>query len=172
VSHEHAKNALLRAAETSGLTDCFMHVRELGDFAVTYRVAGLLEDIRSLISAKSSLLTAMLDALTQANIEVVSPNFMNTRQLAAEQKILPTRTRPIAEESAPTMVEDVAFDKAEDAASVEKIRTALRDTEKELSALKSEGGSDSELEEKAIKRKQDLLVSLLKNATEKTKSEP
>lgn len=171
VPHEHVKKALLNAAETSGLSDCFVHVRELGDFAVTYRVAGLLEDIRSLISAKSSLLTAMLDALTRENIEVVSPNFMNTRQLAAEHKVLPARTRPRTQEAAPTLVEDVAFDKAEEAASVEKIREALREAENELSALKSEEGESSGAAEKAIKRKQDRLMSLLKKGQEKTKSE-
>lgn len=171
VSHQHAKNALLSAAESSGLTDCFVHVRELGDFAVTYRVAGLLEDIRSLISAKSSLLTAMLDALTREDIEVVSPNFMNTRQLAAEHRVLPARTRPNSQKAAPTLVEDVAFDKAEDAASVEKIREALRDTEKELAALKAEESGSTGATAKALKRKQNRLNTLLKEAQEKAKSE-
>ncbi|HKK22042.1 MAG TPA: mechanosensitive ion channel domain-containing protein, partial [Pseudohaliea sp.] len=54
-----AGEVLRSAAEGSGLTECFVHVRELGDFSVTYRVAGLLEDVKSLLSARSRLLEAM-----------------------------------------------------------------------------------------------------------------
>ncbi|MFK8042355.1 mechanosensitive ion channel domain-containing protein [Congregibacter sp.] len=171
VSHSHAKRALLAAAEAAGLTDCFVHVRELGDFAVTYRVAGLLEDIRSLISAKSSLLTAMLDALSDEGIEIVSPNFMTTRQLSANQKVLPAESGYRGMDDVETLAEDIAFDKAEDAASVEKIREALQETEDAIDDLNPDPQEDYESRKSALKRKQGRLEELLKRASARAKSE-
>lgn len=70
---------LRRAARESGLTDPFVHVRELGEYSIRYRVAGLLEKVGSLISARSRLREAKLDSLHAAEIEIVSPSFMNQR---------------------------------------------------------------------------------------------
>ena len=80
VHHGRVSEVLLAA-----LKDAFVQVRELGDFAVSYRVAGLLEDVQSLISARSDLRRAVLDALHAADIEIVSPSFMNTRALAEDR---------------------------------------------------------------------------------------
>ncbi len=55
VHHDRAMDVLLAAAAQAGLKDAFVHVRELGDFSISYRVAGLLEDVQSLISARSAL---------------------------------------------------------------------------------------------------------------------
>ncbi|EAQ96028.1 mechanosensitive ion channel family protein [Congregibacter litoralis] len=172
VPHHHVKKALLLAAESAGLTDCFVHVRELGDFAITYRVAGLLEDIRSLISAKSALLTAMLDALSDEGIEIVSPNFMNTRQLATEHKVLPRQRGTATVADIETLAEDIAFDKAEDAASAEKIREALRETELALEGLKAQrNGEDNDQQLHTLKRKQDRLEKLLAHALAQIKTD-
>ncbi|MEM9209810.1 MAG: mechanosensitive ion channel family protein, partial [Pseudomonadota bacterium] len=128
VSHSRATDVLCVAASNAGLKDNFAQVRELGDFAVTYRVAGLLEDVTSLISARSKLRAAMLDALHNDGIEVVSPNFMNTRALSENGKVMPSRTRRSTSSARPS-AEDLAFDKADEAASIEKIRTAIQQTE-------------------------------------------
>ncbi|MEJ2274148.1 MAG: mechanosensitive ion channel family protein [Woeseiaceae bacterium] len=69
VPHGRAAEVLRKAAANAELKDGFVQVRELGDFSVTYRVAGLLEDVTSLISARSRLRAAMLDALHAADIE-------------------------------------------------------------------------------------------------------
>jgi small conductance mechanosensitive channel len=171
VPQGRAKKALLEAATASGLTDCFVHVRTLGDFAVTYRVAGLLEDIRSLISARSALMSAMLDALTHHDIEVVSPNFMNTRALAPEQRILPVQSRQRRTDDIQILAEDIAFDKAEDAASAEKVREAIKETERALKDLKAEPGEDYEQESKSMKRKLGRLEELLKRAEAQIKAD-
>ena len=78
LARARVSDVMLQAALDAGLTDAFVHVRALGDFSVTYRVAGLLADVGSLISARSHPREHMLDALHGAGIEIVSPTFMNT----------------------------------------------------------------------------------------------
>jgi small-conductance mechanosensitive channel len=161
VPHTHATDILCDAAANADLKDGFVQVRELGDFAVTYRVAGLLEDVTSLISARSALRAAMLDALHTANIEIVSPNFMNTRSLEADRSFIPARSRKRAKKERPH-AEQIAFDKAEDAASVEKIRMAIEQTEADLKSLDEITGEVSPAEREALEEKKARLVEQLK----------
>lgn len=170
VSHNRAGEVLRAAAEKSGLKDCFVHVRELGDFSVTYRVAGLLEDIQSLISARSKLRMAMLDGLHEAGIEIVSPNFMNTRALTEGQKIIPrgSRARKDAEQ---VQAEDIAFDKAEDAASAEKLRLAIEKIDEELARMAETPDPASERKTERLLKKKEQLAIMLKSATEQMKTE-
>ena len=44
VHHTIVKQALKEAAEEAGLEDGFVIVKELGDFAIVYKVFGLLKD--------------------------------------------------------------------------------------------------------------------------------
>jgi len=65
-----------------------------------------------------------MDALHAGGVEIVSPNFMNTRALSADAVVIPKAFRRAAEiprESAP---EDLVFDKAEEAESLEHLRQA------------------------------------------------
>ncbi|MDH3512148.1 MAG: mechanosensitive ion channel family protein [Gammaproteobacteria bacterium] len=161
VAHTRAAAILCDAATNAGLKDGFAQVRELGDFSVTYRVAGLLEDVTSLISARSRLRAAMLDALHSANVEIVSPNFMNTRTLGERRRIIPTPSGKAAAKAQP-QVEHVAFDKAEDAASVEKIRIAIEQTEARLKALGEVAGDVDPAERSVLEEKKLRLIEQLK----------
>jgi small-conductance mechanosensitive channel len=131
ISNDRAADVLRGAAGKAGLKDGFVQVRSLGDFSVVYRVAGLLEDVESLISARSRLREAMLDALHAAGIEIVSPAFMNTRQVADGKMFIPESSRRAARPE-PPQAEKVAFDKAAEAASVEKIRKEIESIEAKL----------------------------------------
>lgn len=134
IHHRKVSEVLLAAAGETGLKDGFVHVRELGDFAVTYRVAGLLEDVQSLISARAQLRKAVLDALHAADIEIVSPNFMNTRPVGEGQRFIPAADRRRTPEEEPEkQVESIAFDIAEEAASLEELRKAIEAIDAELS---------------------------------------
>jgi small-conductance mechanosensitive channel len=140
-------------------------VRQLGDFSVSYRVAGLLQDVQSLISARSDLRRAVLDALHSAGIEIVSPNFMNTRTLAKEQRFVPApgqslRSGRVIE----TRAEKVAFDVAEQAASVEELRKAIELVEKELEALKQGDTPQNEALEARLEARKSWLEAELKAA--------
>ena len=137
VHHAQVADVLLGAAAEVGLRDAFVQIRKLGDFSVSYRIAGLLEDVQSLISARSDLRKAVLDALHGAGVEIVSPSFMNTRALAGERRILPeSRGAPPAPRAPESRAEEVAFDVAEEAASVEELRKALDVLESELKEWK------------------------------------
>jgi len=48
VNHTRVEELLRDAADTAGLTEPFVQVLDLGDFSVTYKVAGLLKEVKSL----------------------------------------------------------------------------------------------------------------------------
>jgi hypothetical protein len=112
---------------------------ELGDFSITYQAAGFLEEVKFLISAESKLRGCMLDALHEAGIEIVSPTFMNQRQLSADQRFIPRQkrsARSTPESSAEARPEERMFDKAELAESEAKLTQELEKAVGELEALK------------------------------------
>ncbi|NND30324.1 MAG: mechanosensitive ion channel [Myxococcales bacterium] len=136
VPREKIEKCLLDAAEHAGLTDPFVFVLELGDFSITYQAAGFLEEVKFLISAESKLRANMLDALHQAGIEIVSPTFMNQRQLKPEKIFIPEGSRAPKPKVAPAeepRPEDRMFDKAE-------LAEAAADAEVKLKAVVDEIG--------------------------------
>ncbi len=169
VPHTQAAEILRAAAATAGLKDGFVQVRELGDFSVIYRVAGLLEDVTSLISARSKLRVAMLDALHTAKIEIVSPNFMNTRVVSDDHRFIPKAS---TKKAAKVELESelIAFDKAEEAATVEKIRIAIEQTDAELEALDKAAGEVDPAERTALEEKKLRLIEQLKAGEEEIKA--
>ena len=141
VPRDKIEKCLIEAAENAGLTEPFVFVLELGDFSIIYQAAGFLEEVKYLISAESELRECMLDALHRAGIEVVSPTFMNQRQLAAGRVFIPdvrhaTPSRPYtADEAHP---EERMFDKAEQAETEAKAGHELNDVVEELDELKKQ----------------------------------
>jgi len=124
VDHDRVEELLVQAGGDAGLKDPFVLVKELGDFSVTYRAAGLLVEVKHLLTVRSRLRRAMLDRLHGAGIEIVSPNFMNQRVLDPARAIIPEPevvTTGTAAEKPAVAVEDLAFDKAEEAASLEQL---------------------------------------------------
>ena len=141
VPREKIEECLVQAAENAGLTEPFVFVLDLGDFSISYQAAGFLEDVKYLISAESELRECMLDALHRAGIEIVSPAFMNQRQLAAERLFIPkvrhaTKSKPPAADE--TRPEERMFDKADQAETEAKAGNKLTDVVKELGDLKKE----------------------------------
>lgn len=160
---------LMGAIEAADLKDGFVHVRVLGDFSVLYRVAGMLEDVKSLISARARLRECMLDALHEAGIEIVSPNFMNTRALKEGTLMIPKHFQA-GPEGASVRVEDVAFDKAEQAASVEEIRKQIEVLEADLAKVTSSGEEGIQQTIDKLTRTRDRLIERLKSAEEARKA--
>lgn len=138
-SHSEIEKLLLAAAAAAELKDPFVQVRELGDFSVTYRIAGLLEEVKHLITARSRLREMMLDKLHEGGVEIVSPTFMNTRALKEGQRFVPQRETPSSEQDTPSKpaLEDIVFEKGEKAASLEKLRELHEAAEKEIERIKS-----------------------------------
>ena len=55
IHHSEVEKHLLTAAANAELEDPFVQVISLGDFSVSYRVAGLLKEVKSMLSARSRL---------------------------------------------------------------------------------------------------------------------
>lgn len=150
VPREKIEKCLLKAAEDAGLTDPFVFVLELGDFSITYQVAGFLEEVKYLISAESKLRGSMLDSLHLAGIEIVSPTFMNQRQIKPERVFIPEgshRTKPKAAPADETRPEERMFDKAELAENEAKAEEQLKEVIAEIARLdkESDGKADDAL---------------------------
>ena len=124
VSRQTVEQVLLSAAEKTGLEKPCVQIRMLGDFSISYRISGLLTDISKLIATRRRLRANTLDALHDAGIEIVSPNYMNTRALHIESQILPERTAVVAESEDQADPDQVVFDKATLAEEVADMKQA------------------------------------------------
>ena len=142
-THHAVIETLLRdAASRSGLDDAFVSVLELGDFSVTYRVAGLLTDVDSLITARSNLHRAMLDTLHENDIEIMSPTFIRKQTWPPDERLIPAPVQEPSEAAETTQVEDVVFDKAARADEIEteksRLSAELTDLEERLDEASEE----------------------------------
>ena len=151
---------LKEAARKAELQDPFVQVTRLGDFSVTYRVAGFLPEVKHLLTVRSTLRKRIMDTLHGAGIEIVSPNYMNSRVLAAESVAIPAdavtrRPREAAPETeAP---EDLIFDKAEQAQEIEQLRAEQDQVAAELKELESQLGEADEPLRAQLQREIDCL---------------
>lgn len=153
---------LLRAAGEVGLQEPFVQVLDLGNFSVTYRVAGLLTETKQLVAYKSRLKGAMLDALHTGGVEIVSPAFVNTKALDRDRQIIPNPTQPVFSPGADAAPVEVVFDKAEDAASLSSLRQQRDQLKEEIkvsrqAAKDADDGQEQELIRQRIERLESLL---------------
>lgn len=163
VHHGVLEPLLKEAAAASGLEDPFVHVSELGDFSVTYKVNGMLKDVKSLLTSRSRLLTSILDTLHREGIEIVSPNFMNQRPLKDGQQFIPHMIHGV-EQELEAKAEELAFDKAEEAEKRELEQMRLQEEIDGLEAKLKEAVEELErtsLEDK-LNAAKELLAGLLK----------
>lgn len=137
VPRARIERALLTAAEETGLADPFVQVLELGDFSVTYRAAGLLAEVKQLVSTRSRLRAAVMDALHGDGVEIVSPTFMNQRVLDPANPVIPDRVEPAGGAASGFTPESVVFDKADEAESLENLRATLEELGQQISELEA-----------------------------------
>lgn len=138
LSRTRIEKLLLEAAAQADLEEPFVQIVDLGDFAVTYRIAGLFKDVKYILSARSRLRGAMMDALHGDGVEIVSPVFHNQRKLTTDESIVPEPT--IVAETVPskTAPETVVFDKAEEAQDLEALRSARDELGEQIKALEEQ----------------------------------
>ena len=130
---------LLSAAEKAGLKNPFVQIRELGDFSVTYRIGGLSEDVEHLLANRRKLRAMTLDELHHGGVEIVSPSYMNTRALDPGIRIIPPEERAVPEtEEAGETPDEVVFDKAQKAESLQKLREQRDVLKGEIDKLEQE----------------------------------
>lgn len=156
------EESLIKAALRAGLKDPFVLITSLGDFSVVYRINGLLENVKSIVSATSILTGHVLDVLHEDGIEIVSPNFMNQRQVG-ETVFIPKKYRvkdqTMLDKAAAS--ESLIFDKAEEAESIEKRKQLLAEVENKIKLEQEslKAATDEESKQK-IKLKLDTTIAL------------
>jgi len=163
VHHSIIEKHLLVAAENAELTEPFVQVVGLGDFSVSYRISGLLTEVKSLLSARSRLHKAVLDSLHNADIEIVSPGFINQRPQPDGLKMIAKMPHQATQEV--TSPEDVIFDKAEEAEQKEKSKESLMQSIADIDAQIAE----SEGDEKATLKNKKATAEAQLSALVKTK---
>ncbi len=164
IPRDMIERQLLEAAADAGLAEPFVHVIELGDFSINYRVAGLLEDVKSLLSVRSRLRKKMLARLHGAGIEIVSPTFMNQRQIEPRREFIPAQ---LSKDEGTELPEAVVFDKADEAESLENLRQRLEDLGKERDELKA---SLSDAKDYVEKRSIEGKIDQVKRSIERLKA--
>ena len=166
---------LLDAAEKTGLVESFVYVKTLGDFSVVYRVAGFLEEVKQLLTVRSTLRKNMFRTLHAAKIEIVSPTFMSQRVYDAQSKVLAKSSHTVsqADNTDSKSPEEMIFDKAETAekrAILEQRKQLLKGKVAELQQALTEDDADAEAVEKKISVLQQRL-GYVRRMMEKTDDE-
>jgi len=161
VNRQTIEDALIDAANRAELKDAFVRVKELGDYSVVYTVTGLVENIKTVLSAQSRLNAMILDALHDAQIEIVSPNFMNQRQVG-EAVFIPKKMKKKKKDQLilSDLPETKMFDKAEEAESIEKRKEKLAEVDEKLKQLNEElkAATEDDKKEELKKRIDNWLV--------------
>ncbi len=170
------KEVLLKASEDSGLEEPFVHVKKLGDFSVLYQVAGILREVKSIISTRAKLRENMLDSLHKSKIEIVSPTFMNQRVLPLDQQFIAKSTQEKSKPKNKDIPESIIFDKADEAESLERLKERQIKINSEIDKLKDTlSDIDDEPSEQSIKKRIEQLKTsrdhLLDYITEREKEE-
>lgn len=167
VSHQVVEKHLLQAAKSIGLSDSFVHITELGNFSINYKLRGLLEDTKSMLTSKSRLHAAILDELHRHNIEIMSPSIMAQRPVPSEHVFIAKSTKKPTKNKAnePSLHEQVAFDKAERAENLEaQIAQLQEDIENLKDAHKlSEQQEDNDQETDALAKRIEINKARLEN---------
>lgn len=170
LSHSEIEKYLLKAAEESGLEDPFVYLDKLGDFSVTYRINGMLKDINKYFTTRSLINKNVMDNLHKNKVEIVSPSFMNQRQVN-ETKFIPvgaTTKEDIKENNLP---DEIVFDKAIEADKIEEKEEYLNKIDNQIDELKQnlkDGGDKDSINAKIKKLERDK--KLLKENIEDQKN--
>ena len=176
VSRHELEELFVAAAEAAGLIEPFVQVLDLGDYSVNYRIAGFLEDPRSLLAARSRLRGKILDTLSDAEIEIMSPTYIARRE-ASDEPLLPQGEGQVTKRFRRT-AEDRVFDKAEGAARIEETKAKLVEATENLELLKLEvANPDPTIAERAetavtrAERRIEIYESRLASLTEAQQAE-
>ena len=156
--HGSVAAALKQAAEECDLTEVFVTVEQLMDHAIEYRVYGLLEDSSQLVTKTSQLNRSILDTLHREGMEIASPGLMNQRRYEQQSRFVPKVTKPEVRVETEADIEEIAFDRAEQAESIEQLYAEQEKLHQTLSAIgdESEQEATKETKEQVEQRKAAL----------------
>ncbi len=138
VPRKKAEKALLKAAEETELESPFVQIRHLGDFSVAYQVSGLMPDLDRLLSTRRLLRAKTLDALHDADIEIVSPTYMTTRALHSSDRVMPRGFAPHVSDESDSNPDEVVFDKAKQADELNALKNEYTELSQQLIEVEQE----------------------------------
>lgn len=164
--HRHqVRESLLKAATRAQLAEPFMQIVALNDFSVSYKVTGFLADVTTLVSKRTELMGAVMDALHEHNIEVMTPSVMAQRPLPPDEVVTPdpSPTRGSSQVAAPEIgkAERMMFDKAEMAARIADFRHQSEQLAQEIAELEADKSQDNTREIAWRKNQLSALTNLL-----------
>ena len=173
VSRRKIEDCLIQAALSTGLNDPYVYIIELGDFSVTYKIHGFLKDSGKFFSTTSLLNGNVIDALNTNGIEIVSPSFMNQRNVDNKEFIPKTEAEKATEKERITP-EELIFDKAIQSAEIEKKKEYLEDIVDKKNNLKErlkEAKGEKEIEKLKIsfERLEEIKKRIEENIAEQIK---
>ena len=159
------------------MSDPYVYITALGDFSVVYKVHGFLADSDTYFSANARLNAKVMDALHLAGIEIVSPTFMNQRQVN-ETVFIPEKSQnKQVEEVDEKTPEELIFDKAIQSEQIQEKQDHLNTLNTKLKAYKKERKEAKEEQviaaaDRAIERIEKLITRTEEDiAREKEKQE-
>ena len=132
ISFEEVEPYMLEAASNAGLSDPYVHIRELGDFSISYRVCGLLADVEGILTTRSLLNHHLLKILHSRGFEVVSPTVTRHINQDADTRIIPkVQLANTGVQSA--KAEEIVFDKARE---IEQLKSTQKELTSKLEELR------------------------------------
>ena len=156
IARSRVEPLLKTAAERADLEEPFVQVTTLGDYSVTYRVAGFLPQVKHLLTARSRLRKRILDTLHGAGLEIASPSIMLQRPLPPETEIIPPEAAPPPEAGVEEAPEELIFDKAEEAEEIELLRLEREELTGQIDELKKQLREADEPLRESLQRELDV----------------
>lgn len=132
VTRAEVEEALLEASERCGLSDGFVFIEAFLDHAISYRLYGLLDESGERLSKLSELHKTVLDVFCERKIEIASPSLTDRREFAPESTYLPKMQATKGKTKKETVAEEVAFDKADEAQSIEELKMQMEEMHNKL----------------------------------------
>ncbi|PLX19681.1 MAG: hypothetical protein C0597_05025, partial [Marinilabiliales bacterium] len=167
VSQNKIIESLKKAAFDTGLKDPYVYITELGDFSVSYKIHGFLEDSGKFFSTSSTLNSNIINCLHKSNIEIVSPSFMNQRKID-NVTFIPKDIIEIKTEVPEKTPEDLIFDKATQAGAIEDKKEYILEINKKIDDLKDQikeisDKAEIQQHEKTIERLNSIKIKIETN---------
>lgn len=123
------------------LENPLVHILDLGDCAINYRVSALLKNVNKLITVRSLLRCYIVDELHAAKIEIISPAFSNNREVPPQKQFIPPKhvaKTTSAETPAEKDLEDVSQSKSIRIGKLQDFRDKQEALEAEAQELKDQ----------------------------------
>jgi len=164
ISRIKIEKTLKKAATDIGLKDPYVYITSLGDFSVVYKIHGFLEDSSKYFTTSSQLNGRVMDFLHEANIEIVSPTFMNQRRV--DDNIFISKPKQnVSDTSESKTPENLIFDQAIKSEKLETKKEYLNTIEQKIKSLKEQlkevkDDKESKKIKASIQKNEDLKARL------------